>query len=151
MKAGRVKKFTTCNSPSETYKMLQLWKSKRLLRCEREFTAHGELKPAACSSDCAWKKFRHKVDVSKRWIRKEQWDFAQVMAFKIKQEHSCLWLEMLSSLIQSDHRAVQGVRYLPGDQQIWSGNESYPLPSKSCEDLSGTPKRTQGMLISVRH
>lgn len=73
------------------------------------------------------------------------------MAFNIKQGHSCLWLEMLGSLIQSGHRAVQGVRYQPGDQQIWSGNESYPLPSKSCEDIPGAPKRTQGVLISVRH
>lgn len=40
---------------------------------------------------------------------------------------------------------------LTGDRQIWSGNESYPLPSKSCEDLCGAPKRAQGVLIGVGH
>lgn len=64
----------------------------------------------------------------------EKSNFAQVMAFRIKQDHSCLWLEMLSCLIQSGHGDMQGVRYLPGDQQIWSGSESYLLPSKSCDD-----------------
>lgn len=53
------------------------------------------------------------------------------MAFKIKHGPSCLWLTMLSSLTEYGRRAAQRVSYLTGDQQIWSSNESYHLPSKT--------------------
>lgn len=73
------------------------------------------------------------------------------MAFEIKQGPVFLWLTMLSSMTRYGHRAVQGVRYLTGDQKIWSGNESYHLPRKRCEYLSGALERAHGILISVRH
>lgn len=66
------------------------------------------------------------------------------------QSPSCLLVGMLSSLLQYGRRVVQGVRYLT-DQQIWSSNGSYRLPSKSCEYLSGALERAHGILISVRH
>lgn len=77
-----------------------------------EFVAHSELKPAACSSDSFQAKFRQKVDVSRRYIRKEQWDFTQPMAFKIKQAPSFLWLRTLRSMTWYGPGTVQGVRHL---------------------------------------
>lgn len=67
------------------------------------------------------------------------------------QSPSCLLMGMLSSLLRYGRTVVQGVRYLTGDQQIWSSNRSYHLPSKICEYLSGMLERAHGILISVRH
>lgn len=133
-----------------------LWLSIPLLRPKRcykvvekqkGFAAHGELKSAA-SSDCIQVRFRKNLMLAARVSEKRNGILPRLSKPNIIllfsgwecSRHDTVWLQ-----------GCGGGEIPNSDQQIWSSNESYHLPSKSCEYLSGVLERARGILISVRH